>query len=129
MTNSRNFLVGDTGFNEKINNLQKNDLEMLKHKYYLDKLNNENKDTDTDESNLLNLSMTKIYNNMTNIIPNLYNDYYKEYLDISISSHKNEDENSKIRGSLINTFFKSKNIIYVGMWFIIIALLLYILDI
>ncbi len=127
MTNSRDFLVGDTGFNEKINNLQKNDLEMLKHKYYLDRLNNEDKDTD--ESNLLNLSMTKIYNNMTNIIPNLYNDYYKEYLDISISGHKNENENSKIRGSLINTFFKSENIIYVGMWFIIIALLLYILDI
>jgi hypothetical protein len=127
---SRDFLVGDVGFDEHINSIQKYELDMVAQKYHLDKLKNENENNKAiDKSNLSNLSMADIYDKMVNIVPNLYKDYYKEYLNVSTLKHKNEHEHIKVRESLINTFLNSKNMIYVGIWFIITALLLYILDI
>ena len=74
----------------------------------------------------------KIYDKLTNILPNLYDDYYKEYL-IAVSNYPSVgdklEENEIMKTSLKNTLMNSRNIMYVGIWIILIAILLFILDI
>ena len=79
----------------------------------------------------MNLTIKDIYNNMINLLPNLYNDYHKKYLETSLNL-KNENEyvseNMIIRETLISFIFNSKHIIYLGIVIILISFFLYMIN-
>ena len=128
--NARDYFMKNVGFNDNINQFQKQEMDYIKNKHIIDKVNN--KDDTSKDDTFFNMTINSVYHKLINVIPNLYNDYYKHYLDSSINL-RNKDKHVKdnviIRDALLNTAMSSKNIIYLGIWIILISLLLYILDI
>ena len=128
--NARDYFMKNVGFNDNINQFQKQEMDYIKNKHIIDKVNN--KDNSSKDDTFFNMTINDVYHKLINVIPNLYNDYYKHYLDSSINL-RNKDKHVKdnviMRDAILNTVMSSKNIIYLGIWIILISLLLYILDI
>ena len=113
--------------NEKVEQYNKYQLDYLKGKLYLDDLN---KKTEPD-NNFFNLTINDVYNNIMNLLPNLYNDYHKKYLDISstmISQNKYTPKNIIVRETILSMIFNNKNMIYLGIVIIIIVFLMYLIN-
>jgi len=113
---------------DKINSINDQGMNYLKNKIYLD---NTNKTDKKNGNEFMNLTVEDIYNNIINLIPNLYNDYNRIYLDVSLnlkSENEFTPENIIIKESLIKLLFSSKNILYVGIVIIFICFLLYIIN-
>jgi hypothetical protein len=114
---------------EKINNINDKQINYLKNKIYLD--NNKNDKKNMNGNEFMNLTIGKIYDNIINLLPNLYNDYHKKYLEVSLDLKSKDDftsENIIIKETLISFLLSSKNIIYVGIIIIFISFLLYIIN-
>ena len=128
--NARDYFMKNVGFNNNINQFQKQEMDYIKNKHIIDKVNN--KDNSSKDDTFFNMTINDVYHKLINVIPNLYNDYYKHYLDSSINL-RNKDKHVKdnviMRDAILNTVMSSKNVIYLGIWIILISLLLYILDI
>ena len=128
--NARDYFMKNIGFNDNINQFQKQEMDYIKNKHIIDKVNN--KDNSSKDDTFFNMTINDVYHKLINVIPNLYNDYYKHYLDSSINL-RNKDKHVKdnviMRDAILNTVMSSKNVIYLGIWIILISLLLYILDI
>lgn len=130
--NARDYFMKNVGFNDNINQFQKQEMDYIKNKYIIDKFKNKDDTSKDKDDKFFNMTINDIYHKLINIIPNLYNDYYKHYLDSSINlRYKDKDvkDNVIMRDAILNTIMNSKNIIYLGIWIILISLLLYILDI
>ena len=114
---------------KKINDINDKQMNYLKNKIYLD--NNKNDKKNMNGNEFMNLTIGKIYDNIINLLPNLYNDYHKKYLEVSLDLKSKDDftsENIIIKETLISFLFSSKNIIYVGIIIIFISFLLYIIN-
>ena len=113
--------------NNKVNSYNDAQLNYLKNKVFL-----ENKgDVQKNNNAFMNLTIKDIYENIINLLPNLYNDYHKKYLETSLNL-KNENEyvteNIIVRETLISLIFNSKNIIYLGIVIILLSFLLYMIN-
>jgi hypothetical protein len=111
----------------KVNSYNDAQLNYLKNKVFL-----ENKgDVQKNNNAFMNLTIKDIYENIINLLPNLYNDYHKKYLETSLNL-KNENEyvteNIIVRETLISLIFNSKNIIYLGIVIILLSFLLYMVN-
>ena len=130
MTTSYEYRPGITDNNmntDKVNSYNNAQMNFLKNKIFL-----ENKGKNNINNNeFLNLTMKELYDNIINLLPNLYNDYHKKYLEISLNL-KNENEfvseNIIVRETLIAFIFNSKNIIYLGIVIILLSFLLYMIN-
>ena len=113
---------------DKINSYNQYQLDFLKNKVF-----SENYDKSEDSDNIfMNLKMKDIYDNIINLLPNLYNDYYKKHLEISTDMlSKNEyTPNSEImKKTIISMIFNNKNMIYLGIVIIIFVFFLYLINI
>ena len=78
--------ISGNGMNtDKVNSYNVAQMDLFKNKVFLE---NRNK-VKLDNNEFMNLTMVDIYNNIMNLIPNLYNDYHKKYLEVSL---KNTDK-------------------------------------
>ena len=113
---------------DKINSYNQYQLDYLKNKIFKEDYN-KSKDSD---NIFMNLKMEDIYNNIINLLPNLYNDYYKKHLEISTDMlTKNEyTPNSEImKKTIISMIFNNKNMIYLGLVIMIFVFFLYLINI
>jgi len=101
--------------------------EFFKNKHFL-----ENKDKKKSNNNdFMDLTMEQLYNNIYNLLPNLYNDYHKKYLETSLrlkSDNEYVSENIIVRETLMSFIFNNKNMMYVGIVIILISFLLYMIN-
>jgi len=112
---------------DKLNSINDEGMNYLKNRIFLDNKKNDKKN----DNEFMNLTIEDIYNNIINLIPNLYNEYNKIYLEVSLnlkSENEFTPENVIIKNSLIKLLFNSKNILYVGIVIIFICILLYIIN-
>lgn len=112
---------------DKMNSYNKAQMDQLKNKIFL-----ENKDkTKLNNNKFMNMTVEQIYDKIVNLIPNLYNDYHKKYLEISLNL-KNDDkfvsENIVVKETLKDMILNNENMIYLGIVFIIISFLLYMIN-
>tara|TARA_B100001059_G_C17814607_1_gene574355 strand:+ start:75 stop:476 length:402 start_codon:yes stop_codon:yes gene_type:complete len=131
--NNRDFLVGSKTYDgDRVNSIKELERKEENNKEVIDRLINKDSDNDSNNNNpLLNMSLVDIYHKLINILPNLYNDYNKEYLEKKIHYKENEEyvnDNQIVRESIVNLIFNSENIVYIGLWFIIISISLYVLG-
>ena len=131
MIDPRKYFMKNTGYIDNVNKYQEQEMKYIREKFIRDR----NKNDTYDEGlykDIFDMSIKEIYDKLTNILPNLYDDYYKEYL-IAVSNYPSVgdklEENEIMKTSLKNTLMNSRNIMYVGIWIILIAILLFILDI
>jgi len=128
---SRDFLLGSKKYDDNINSIIELEQKEKDNKESIDKLINKDSDNDSNNNPLLNMSLVDIYHKLINILPNLYNDYDKEYLETKIHYKENKEyvnDNKIVRESIVNLIFNSENIVYIGLWFIIISISLYVLG-
>ena len=113
--------------NNKVNSYNDAQLNYLKNKVFL-----ENKgDVEKNNNVFMNLTITDIYKNIINLLPNLYNDYHKKYLETSLNlknDNKYVSENEIFRETFISLIFNSKNIIYLGIVIILLSFFLYMIN-
>jgi hypothetical protein len=112
---------------EKLNSYNKAQMNQIKNKVFL-----ENKDNKiTSNNKFMNMTLEQIYNKISNLLPNLYNDYHKTYLNTSLKL-KNDDkfisENIVVRETLKEMIFNNENMIYLGIVMILISFLLYMIN-
>tara|TARA_A100001015_G_scaffold193636_1_gene215806 strand:- start:114 stop:515 length:402 start_codon:yes stop_codon:yes gene_type:complete len=112
---------------DKMNSYNKAQMNQLKNKIFL-----ENKDkTKLNNNKFMNMTVEQIYDKIVNLIPNLYNDYHKKYLETSLNL-KNDDkfvsENIVVKETLKDMILNNENMIYLGIVFIIISFLLYMIN-
>ena len=112
---------------DKMNSYNKAQMNQLKNKIFLD-----NKDkTKLNNNKFMNMTIEQIYDKIINLIPNLYNDYHKKYLETSLNL-KNDDkfvsENIVVKETLKDMILNNENMIYLGIVFIIISFLLYMIN-
>jgi hypothetical protein len=101
--------------------------DFFKNKIFLE--NKDNKKSNNNE--FMELTMEQLYNNIYNLLPNLYNDYHKKYLETSLrlkSDDKYVSENIIVRETLMSFIFNNKNMMYVGIVIILISFLLYMIN-
>ena len=79
----------------------------------------------------MNMTIEQIYDKIINLLPNLYNDYHKKYLETSLNL-KNDDKfvsgNIVVKETLKDMVLNNENMIYLGIVFIIISFLLYMIN-
>jgi len=106
------------------NNAQQN---QLKNRIFLDGSNISN----VNDNKFMNITMDQLYNNIKNVLPNLYNDYHKKYLENSLKM-KNENkfvsDNVIFKETILYMIFNNENIIYLGIILISISFLLYMIN-
>ena len=111
---SRPELVG--GFNNNIDN---------------DNEENNKKVIRVNENKFMNMSLGQIFDKIVNILPNMYNDYYKKHLETKIkmrSMDLNMSESNIFRETMKSFIFENENIIYLGILILIIVFFLYIIN-
>mgnify|MGYP003682711127 CR=1 FL=1 len=113
--------------NNKVNSYNDAQLNYLKNKVFL-----ENKgDIQKNDNTFMNLTIEDIYKNIINLLPNLYNDYHKKYLETSLNlknDNKYVSENEIFRETFISLILNSKNIIYLGIVIILLSFFLYMIN-
>ena len=112
---------------DKMNSYNKAQMNQLKNKIFLD-----NKDkTKLNNNKFMNMTIEQIYDKIINLLPNLYNDYHKKYLETSLNL-KNDDkfvsDNIVVKETLKEMILNNENMIYLGIVFIIISFLLYMIN-
>lgn len=123
--NVSNFLDNEE---DKINSYNQYQLDFLKSKIFSE---NYNKSKDSDNI-FMNLKIEDIYNNIINLLPNLYDDYYKKHLEIStdmLSKNKYTQNSEIVKKTIMSMIFNNKNMIYLGMVIMIIVFFLYLINI
>ena len=120
--------IVDRDYNfDKLNSYNKAQMNQIKNKVFLDgkdkKIENDNK--------FMNMTVEQIYDKIMNLLPNLYNDYHKTYLETSLKL-KNDDkfvsDNIVVRETLKDMIFNNENMIYLGIVMILISFLLYMIN-
>ena len=126
---SREYITNTKDINNRLDTFNNYNYDFIQNKVYID---NKDKDSETIKNDILNLTLKDVYNNIINLVPNLYKDYNKEYLNISLNL-KTEDkyvsENEIVRQTIIFMIFNNKNMIYVGIVLLFIVFFLYIIKI
>ena len=113
--------------NNKVNSYNDAQLNFLKNKVFLDNKG----DVQKNDNTFMNLTIEDIYKNIINLLPNLYNDYHKKYLETSLNlknDNKYVSENEIFRETFISLIFNSKNIIYLGIVIILLSFFLYMIN-
>mgnify|MGYP001376650253 CR=1 FL=1 len=111
---SRPELVG--GFNNNIDN---------------DNEENNKKVIRVNENKFMNMSLGQIFDKIVNILPNMYNDYYRKHLETKFrmkSMDLNMSESNIFRETMKSFIFENENMIYLGILILIIVFFLYIIN-
>ena len=83
------------------------------------------------ENKFMNMSLSQIFDKIINILPNMYNDYHRKYLETKIrlnSMNANISESNIFRETMKSFIFNNENIIYLGILILIIVFFLYIIN-
>ena len=83
------------------------------------------------ENKFMNMSLSQIFDKIINILPNMYNDYYRKYLETKVkmkSMNLNTSESNVFRETMKSFIFENENIIYLGILILIIVFFLYIIN-
>ena len=83
------------------------------------------------ENKFMNMSLSQIFNKIINILPNIYNDYYRKHLETKIKMKAmdlNTSESNVFRETMKSFIFENENIIYLGILILIIVFFLYIIN-
>ena len=83
------------------------------------------------ENKFMNMSLSNIFDKIINILPNMYNDYYRKYLETKIklkTMNKEVTESNIFRETMKSFIFENENIIYLGILILIIVFFLYIIN-
>ena len=132
VVDARDYITGRSNNISKINSMNEYEMNFIKNKILRDNMSKENmRDKVSTNNEFMNLSMNEIFLNMMNLIPNLYKDYHKKYLEISLkmkSDDKFTSENIIIRETLMSMIFNNKNIIYLGIIIMITSFFLYVIN-
>ena len=118
--------ISSNGMNtDKVNSYNVAQMDLFKNKVFLE---NRNK-VKLDNNEFMNLTMVDIYNNIMNLIPNLYNDYHKKYLEVSLkNTDKFISDNIIVKETIMSMIFNNKNIVYLGIVIIFISFFLYMIN-
>ena len=127
---ARDYITGISNNTPKIDSINNYELNYLKNKILKDNMS----DTDgklTSNNEFMKLSINDIFTNTIHLIPNLYNDYYKKHLEMSLkmkNSNEHVSENIIIKETLMSMVFNNKNIIYLGIIIMITSFFLYVIN-
>ena len=83
------------------------------------------------ENKFMNMSLSQIFNKIINILPNMYNDYYRKHLETKFrmkAMDLNMTESNIFRETMKSFIFENENIIYLGILILIIVFFLYIIN-
>ena len=83
------------------------------------------------ENKFMNMNLSQIFDKIINILPNMYNDYYRKYLETKIrmkAMDLNMRESNIFRETMKSFIFENENIIYLGILILIIVFFLYIIN-
>lgn len=83
------------------------------------------------ENKFMNMSLGQIFDKIVNILPNMYNDYYRKHLETKIkmkAMNLNMSESNIFRETMKSFIFENENIIYLGILILIIVFFLYIIN-
>ena len=83
------------------------------------------------ENKFMNMSLGQIFDKIINILPNMYNDYYRKHLETKFrmkSMDLNMSESNIFRETMKSFIFENENIIYLGILILIIVFFLYIIN-
>ena len=83
------------------------------------------------ENKFMNMSLSQIFSRIVNILPNMYNDYYKKHLETEVklrSTNSNITKSTVFRETMRSFIFENENIIYLGILILIIVFFLYIIN-
>ena len=83
------------------------------------------------ENKFMNMNLSQIFDKIINILPNMYNDYYKKHLETKIrmkAMDLNMSESNIFRETMKSFIFENENIIYLGILILIIVFFLYIIN-
>ena len=118
--------ISGNGMNtDKVNSYNVAQMDLFKNKIFLE---NRNK-VKLDNNEFMNLTMVDIYNNIMNLIPNLYNYYHKKYLEVSLkNTDKFISDNIIVKETIMSMIFNNKNIVYLGIVIIFISFFLYMIN-
>jgi len=110
---------------DKVNSYNQAQMDLFKNQVFL-----ENRDkVKLDNNEFMNLTIQDIYNNIMNLIPNLYNDYHKKYLEVSLkNTDKFISDNIIVKETIMSMIFNNKNIVYLGIVIIFISFFLYMIN-
>tara|TARA_B100000035_G_C20936708_1_gene525534 strand:+ start:13 stop:408 length:396 start_codon:yes stop_codon:yes gene_type:complete len=111
----------------KLNSYNEAQMNMMKNKIFL----NDKNDTLINDNKFMNMTIYDIYGKIKNLMPNLYKDYHKKYLENSLKL-KNKDKfttrNTIVRETILDMIFNNENMIYLGIIIILISFLLYMIN-
>ena len=83
------------------------------------------------ENKFMNMSLSQIFDKIVNILPNMYNDYYRKHLETKVrlrNMNENVTESNIFRETMRSFIFENENIIYLGILILIIVFFLYIIN-
>jgi len=84
------------------------------------------------ENKFMNMKLHQIFDNIVNILPNMYNDYNRLYLQTKLNlknTYDNDITESDVYRETMRIFlFENENIVYLGILILIIAIFLYIIN-
>ena len=83
------------------------------------------------ENKFMNMSLSQIFSKIVNILPNMYNDYYKKHIETKVkmrSQNNNASESNVFRETMRSFIFENENMIYLGILILIIVFFLYIIN-
>ena len=83
------------------------------------------------ENKFMNMNLNDIFDKIINILPNMYNDYYRKHLETKVrlrNMNDNVTESNIFRETMRSFIFENENIIYLGLLILIIVFFLYIIN-
>ena len=118
-------ISGNSMNTDKVDSYNVAQMDLFKNKVFLE---NRNK-VKLDNNEFMNLTIQDIYNNIMNLIPNLYDDYHKKYLEVSLkNTDKFISDNIIVKETIMSMIFNNKNIVYLGIVIIFISFFLYMIN-
>ena len=93
--------------------------------------NNKKRVIRMNENKFMNMTLGQIFDKIVNILPNMYNDYYRKHLETKFrmkSMDLNMSESNIFRETMKSFIFENENIIYLGMLILIVVFFLYIIN-
>ena len=93
--------------------------------------NNKKRVIRMNENKFMNMTLGQIFDKIVNILPNMYNDYYRKHLETKIKMKAmdlNMSESNIFRETMKSFIFENENIIYLGILILIIVFFLYIIN-
>jgi hypothetical protein len=93
--------------------------------------NNKKRVIRINENKFMNMTLGQIFDKIVNILPNMYNDYYRKHLETKFrmkSMDLNMSESNIFRETMKSFIFENENIIYLGILILIIVFFLYIIN-